>query len=52
MVVHTYISNKYVLSSEEEEVLKRAASVCIQSGRGQIGKGFSGSKKRLELSSQ
>ena len=27
MIVHTYISNKYVLSSEEEEVLKRAAEI-------------------------
>lgn len=27
MTVHIYISNKYVLSSEEEEVLKRAAKI-------------------------
>ena len=27
MIVHTYISNKYVLSLEEEEVLKRAADI-------------------------
>ena len=27
MIVHSYISKKYVLSSEEEEVLKRATDI-------------------------
>lgn len=27
MIVHSYISKKYVLSSEEEEVLKRAMDI-------------------------
>ena len=45
MVVHTYISNKYVLSSEEEEVLKRAAKIldnlyAYSLGEGKLEKDF------------
>lgn len=45
MIVRSYISNKYVLSSEEEEVLKRAAKILdnlyvYSLGGGKLGKDF------------